>query len=50
MKSPFFASILLLSLILSPALLEGQVTINEIRIDQSSTDNDEYFELSVPSG
>lgn len=50
MKSPFFASILLLSLILSPALLEGQVTINEIRIDQSSTDNDEYFELSVPAG
>ncbi|MGE4631522.1 MAG: hypothetical protein AAEJ47_00650, partial [Planctomycetota bacterium] len=50
MKSPFFASILLLSLILSPAVLEGQITINEIRIDQSSTDNDEYFELSVPAG
>jgi len=49
MKSPFFAAILLL-LLVSPALLVGQVTINEIRIDQTSTDDDEYFELSGPAG
>jgi len=26
------------------------VTINEIRVDQNGTDNDEYFELSAPAG
>jgi len=28
----------------------GPVVINEIRIDQPSTDNDEYFELTGPAG
>lgn len=28
----------------------GDVSINEVRIDQPSTDNDEYFELAGPSG
>lgn len=28
---------------------QAQVTINEIRIDQPSTDNDEYFELAGPA-
>ncbi|MEC9477270.1 MAG: proprotein convertase P-domain-containing protein [Planctomycetota bacterium] len=49
MKSPLFVTVFLLTLTI-PVLLMGQVSINEIRIDQSSTDNDEYFELSVPSG
>ncbi|MGE4619686.1 MAG: hypothetical protein AAEJ04_07760, partial [Planctomycetota bacterium] len=48
MKSPFLTPILLVLLLACPALLEAQVTINEIRTDQPSTDNDEYFELSGP--
>lgn len=30
------------------SLAPGQVTINEIRIDQTGADNDEYFELAGP--
>ena len=34
----------------SPALAGGGVSITEIRIDQPSSDNDEYFELQGPVG
>lgn len=44
----------LLILAMAPSFLvraqSTGVTINEIRIDQPSTDNDEYFELSGPPG
>ena len=44
--------ILILSLVLCFAapLAASAVEINEIRIDQTSTDNDEYFELAGTSG
>jgi hypothetical protein len=42
---------LLLLLIAVPGVLRAQtIVINEIRIDQPSTDNDEYFELAGPPG
>jgi hypothetical protein len=48
MKSCTTLSMLLLA---SPAVAGGgQVSINELRIDQPSTDSDEYFELAGPAG
>ena len=40
--------LLALMLMATPAV--AQVAINEIRIDQTGTDNDEYFELYKPGG
>ncbi|MBI1853612.1 MAG: immunoglobulin domain-containing protein [Planctomycetes bacterium] len=42
------ATLLVAGLAAAPAL--AQVTINEIRIDQTGTDNDEYFELAGTPG
>jgi predicted extracellular nuclease len=38
-----------LALLMAASPLAAQVSINEIRIDQPSTDNDEYFELAGPA-
>ena len=38
-----------LALTMAASPLAAQVSINEIRIDQPSTDNDEYFELAGPA-
>lgn len=48
--SSLFKYLLLIFFFSLPVTVYGQVVINEIRIDQPSTDNDEYFELSGPSG
>lgn len=48
--SDFFKYLVLIFFFSLPVTVYGQVVINEIRIDQPSTDNDEYFELSGPSG
>lgn len=40
----------LAALLLAPAVAAQAIRINEIRIDQPSTDNDEYFEISGPAG
>ncbi len=39
-----------LAALLCPTIGMGQIVINEIRADQNSTDNDEYFELKGPPG
>ncbi|MCB9849109.1 MAG: hypothetical protein H6817_00220 [Phycisphaerales bacterium] len=44
----WFVRLLLLGLFAAPAI--GQVAINEIRIDQTGTDDDEYFELYKSGG
>ncbi len=48
-RLPLFVSTLLLSLAL-PAALLAQPVISELRIDQPSADNDEYFELAGTPG
>ena len=45
-----FAAVLCATLIFGAGQAMAQASINEIRIDQPSTDNDEYFELFGPSG
>jgi hypothetical protein len=50
MKSFSFAVLLALLITVFPGALPGQVVINEVRVDQSSTDTDEYFELAGPAG
>ncbi|KAF0094241.1 MAG: endonuclease/exonuclease/phosphatase [Puniceicoccaceae bacterium 5H] len=46
----FFPSLCSLTCIaLAGTHLQGQVVINELRIDQSSTDDDEFFELAGPA-
>ncbi len=50
MKSLSFAVLMALLITVFPGALSGQVVINEVRIDQSSTDTDEYFELAGPAG
>ena len=47
------ASLILLGAMTRPARLNAcyaDVAISEIRIDQPSTDNDEYFELAGAAG
>ncbi len=41
---------LLSVLVLTPLCVSAQVSLSEIRIDQPSTDNDEYFELTGTAG
>ena len=50
MKSLLPAMVILAALSSAPCLLQGQIVINEVRIDQGGTDTDEYFELAGPPG
>ena len=50
MKSLSIAVLLVLLISVFPGALSGQVVINEVRIDQSGSDADEYFELAGPAG
>lgn len=46
----FLFALAALSLIAAPAFAQQQILINEIRIDNTGTDTDEYFELIGPAG